>query len=109
MPTWRPTCPPPSRLLRILPPIRPVFFEAKGDAAAIRERARATAEGIEMISAAMRVPGGPDAAKLRVAEQWVAAWKERPPGLIGRGDVHRACPGNRGVGGRKTKHAKAHE
>eukprot|EP00913_Durusdinium_trenchii_P031992 g29965.t1 len=58
--------------------------EAKGDAAAIRERARATAEGIEMISAAMRVPGGPDAAKLRVAEQWVAAWKERPPGLIGR-------------------------
>ncbi|CAK9035823.1 unnamed protein product [Durusdinium trenchii] len=52
------------------------IHQAKGDAAAIRERARATAEGIEMISAAMRVPGGPDAAKLRVAEQWVAAWKE---------------------------------
>lgn len=53
------------------------IHQAKGDAAVIRERAKATAEGIELISAAIASnAGGHQAATLRVAEQWVAAWKE---------------------------------
>ena len=53
------------------------IHQAKGDAAVIRERAKATAEGIELISSAIAgSPGGHQAANLRVAEQWVAAWKE---------------------------------
>ena len=51
------------------------MHQARGDAAAIRERAKATAEGIEMLSKAMARQGGAQAANLRVAEQWVTAWK----------------------------------
>mmetsp|Transcript_63075 Transcript_63075/g.118060 ORF Transcript_63075/g.118060 Transcript_63075/m.118060 type:complete len:366 (+) Transcript_63075:47-1144(+) len=51
--------------------------QARGDAEAIRERAKATAEGIREISAAIAESRkGEQAASLRVAEQWVAAWKE---------------------------------
>ncbi|CAE7212856.1 STOML2 [Symbiodinium sp. CCMP2456] len=51
--------------------------QARGDAEAIRERAKATAEGIRMISSAIAESRkGEQAASLRVAEQWVSAWKE---------------------------------
>jgi len=52
-------------------------LQAKGEAEAIRERARATAEGIRLLSSAISdSKGGEQAASLRVAEQWVGAWKE---------------------------------
>eukprot|EP00930_Biecheleria_cincta_P015488 TRINITY_DN1290_c0_g1_i1.p1 TRINITY_DN1290_c0_g1~~TRINITY_DN1290_c0_g1_i1.p1 ORF type:complete len:365 (-),score=54.96 TRINITY_DN1290_c0_g1_i1:175-1269(-) len=52
-------------------------LSAKGEAEAIRERARATAEGIRLLSAAIsESPSGEKAVSLRVAEQWVGAWKE---------------------------------
>jgi regulator of protease activity HflC (stomatin/prohibitin superfamily) len=46
---------------------------AAGEAAAIRERAAATAEGLEAVAAAL-ARGGSEAAALRVAEQYVAAF-----------------------------------
>lgn len=49
---------------------------AEGEARAILERAKATAEGIELLSKALGEKGGEKAAALRVAEQWVGAWKE---------------------------------
>lgn len=53
------------------------ILAAEGEAQAIRERARATADGIQLLSAAISgSPGGDRAAALRVAEQWVGAWKE---------------------------------
>lgn len=52
-------------------------LQAKGEAEAIRERARASAEGIRLLSSAISdSQGGEKAATLRVAEQWVGAWKE---------------------------------
>jgi len=45
--------------------------EAEGQAAAILAVARATAEGIRDVAAAMREPGGVEATQLRVAEQYV--------------------------------------
>ena len=47
---------------------------AAGEAAAIRERAAATAEGLDVVAAALSRGGGPDAAALRVAEQYVQAF-----------------------------------
>merc|ERR1712217_729340 len=48
-----------------------------GEAQAIFERSRATAEGIKLLSAAIaNSQGGEKAAALRVAEQWVGSWKE---------------------------------
>ena len=47
---------------------------AAGEAAAIRERAAATAEGLDVVAAALGRGGGADAAALRVAEQYVAAF-----------------------------------
>lgn len=53
------------------------ILAAEGEARAILERARATAEGIQLLSAAISSsPGGERAAALRVAEQWVGAWRE---------------------------------
>jgi regulator of protease activity HflC (stomatin/prohibitin superfamily) len=46
--------------------------EAEGEAQAILAVATATAEGLSRISAALREPGGEDAMRLRVAEQYVA-------------------------------------
>lgn len=53
------------------------ILRAEGEAQAIVERARATAEGIRLLSNALTLsPGGEKAAALRIAEQWVGAWKE---------------------------------
>jgi regulator of protease activity HflC (stomatin/prohibitin superfamily) len=46
--------------------------EAEGEAQAILAVATATAEGLSRISSALRQPGGEDAMRLRVAEQYVA-------------------------------------
>jgi regulator of protease activity HflC (stomatin/prohibitin superfamily) len=46
--------------------------EAEGQAQAILAVARATAEGLERVAAALRQEGGPAAMELRVAEQYVA-------------------------------------
>ena len=45
--------------------------EAEGQAAAIMAVARATAEGIREVAAAMQTPGGTEAVQLRVAEQYI--------------------------------------
>src|SRR6185295_4354113 len=46
--------------------------EAEGGAAFIRAIAEATAEGIRKVADAIQTPGGTDAVRLRVAEQYVA-------------------------------------
>jgi len=52
-------------------------LHAKGEAEGIRERARANAEGIRLLSAAISDSScGEKAVALRVAEQWVGAWRE---------------------------------
>jgi regulator of protease activity HflC (stomatin/prohibitin superfamily) len=45
--------------------------EAEGQASAILAVATATAEGIRQVASAIGMPGGPDAVRLRVAEQYV--------------------------------------
>jgi len=45
--------------------------EAEGRAAAIAAVAKATAEGLKMVSDVLKAPGGAEAAKLRVAEEYV--------------------------------------
>jgi regulator of protease activity HflC (stomatin/prohibitin superfamily) len=45
--------------------------EAEGQAQAILAVARATAEGLRQVADALRQPGGEDAMRLRIAEQWV--------------------------------------
>lgn len=53
------------------------ILRAEGEAQAILERAKASAEGIRVLSSAISTSAaGEKAASLRVAEQWVAAWKE---------------------------------
>jgi regulator of protease activity HflC (stomatin/prohibitin superfamily) len=49
---------------------------AKGEAEAILAVAEATARGIEMIAAAIRQEGGTEAVALRVAEQYVGAFRQ---------------------------------
>lgn len=49
---------------------------AKGEAEAILAVAEATARGIEMIAAAIRQEGGNDAVALRIAEQYVGAFRQ---------------------------------
>jgi regulator of protease activity HflC (stomatin/prohibitin superfamily) len=49
---------------------------AKGEAEAILAVAEATARGIEMIAAAIRQEGGNEAVSLRIAEQYVAAFRQ---------------------------------
>jgi len=46
--------------------------EAEGEAAAIQAVATATAEGLRQVAIALNAPGGSEAMKLRVAEQYVA-------------------------------------
>ncbi len=46
--------------------------EAEGEAAAIQAVATATAEGLRQVAIAVNAPGGSEAMKLRVAEQYVA-------------------------------------
>jgi regulator of protease activity HflC (stomatin/prohibitin superfamily) len=45
--------------------------EARGQAEAILAVATATAQGLRQVAAALREPGGEDAMRLRIAEQWV--------------------------------------
>jgi regulator of protease activity HflC (stomatin/prohibitin superfamily) len=45
--------------------------EAKGQAAAILEVARATAHGIKEVALAINEPGGKDAVSLRIANEWI--------------------------------------
>lgn len=53
------------------------ILAAEGEARGILERAKATSEGIRLLSHAISSSkGGEHAAALRVAEQWVGAWKE---------------------------------
>eukprot|EP00928_Gymnodinium_smaydae_P063991 TRINITY_DN47437_c0_g1_i1.p1 TRINITY_DN47437_c0_g1~~TRINITY_DN47437_c0_g1_i1.p1 ORF type:complete len:433 (+),score=103.52 TRINITY_DN47437_c0_g1_i1:109-1407(+) len=53
------------------------ILRAEGEAQAILERARATSEGIRLLSSAIAESrAGEKAVQLRVAEQWVGAWKE---------------------------------
>ena len=49
--------------------------EALGQAAAILEVAKATAQGIREISSAINQPGGKDAVSLRIATDWIASFK----------------------------------
>ncbi len=44
---------------------------AEGQAQAIRSVAEATAAGLKLVAEALQVPGGEEAMKLRIAEQWV--------------------------------------
>jgi regulator of protease activity HflC (stomatin/prohibitin superfamily) len=50
--------------------------EAEGNAQAIMLVAKATADGLKMVSDVLSVPGGKDAARLRVAEEWVRQFGE---------------------------------
>jgi regulator of protease activity HflC (stomatin/prohibitin superfamily) len=50
--------------------------EADGEAAAIQAIATATAEGIRKVAAALQTPGGSEAVRLRVAEQYIDRFGE---------------------------------
>lgn len=47
---------------------------ARGEADAIIAKARATAEGLNLVSLALKENGGPEAASLRIAEQYIHAF-----------------------------------
>ncbi|MAR57113.1 MAG: paraslipin [Rickettsiales bacterium] len=49
---------------------------ARGEAEAIREVAKATAEGIELVALAIQKQGGEEAVSLKIAEQYVAAFSK---------------------------------
>ena len=50
--------------------------EAEGQAAAILSVATATAEGIRRVAEAMKIPGGPEAMQLRIAEAYINKFGE---------------------------------
>src|SRR5438477_5274133 len=50
--------------------------EAEGQAAAILSVATATAEGIRRVAEAMKIPGGPEAMQLRIAEAYIRQFGE---------------------------------
>src|SRR5947208_10461343 len=50
--------------------------EAEGQAAAILSVATATAEGIRRVAEAMKIPGGPEAMQLRIAEAYIRKFGE---------------------------------
>jgi regulator of protease activity HflC (stomatin/prohibitin superfamily) len=50
--------------------------EAEGQAAAILSVATATAEGIRRVAEAMKIPGGPEAMQLRIAEAYIKQFGE---------------------------------
>lgn len=52
------------------------ILSAEGEAKAIIAKADATAEGIKILAEAIETQGGESAVKLRVAEQYVGAFKE---------------------------------
>jgi len=63
--------------------------EAEGQAAAIEAVARATASGLRQVADAVQVPGGDQAVRLRVAEQWVDRF-----GQIAKEGTTMILPGN---------------
>ncbi len=63
--------------------------EAEGEAAAILAVATATAEGIRKVADAMQSPGGHDAVRLRVAEQYVSQFGE-----MAKGSTNLVLPAN---------------
>ena len=64
--------------------------EAEGGAAAIRAIAEATAEGIRRVAEAIQTPGGQEAVRLRVAEQYVTQF-----GAHREGEQHAGVAGER--------------
>lgn len=63
--------------------------EAEGQAAAIEAIARATATGLRQVAEAIQVPGGDQAMRLRVAEQWVDRF-----GQVAKEGTTMILPGN---------------
>jgi len=63
--------------------------EAEGQAEAILAVATATAEGIRQVAIAIETPGGNDAVRLRVAEQYVAQF-----GQLAKGATNLVLPAN---------------
>lgn len=63
--------------------------EAEGQAAAIEAVARATATGLRQVAEAIEVPGGDQAMRLRVAEQWVDRF-----GQVAKAGTTMILPGN---------------
>lgn len=63
--------------------------EAEGRAQAIQAVAKATAEGLKMVSDVLKTPGGAEAAKLRVAEEYVKQF-----GLLARHSTTMIVPSN---------------
>ncbi len=63
--------------------------EAEGQAAAIEAVARATATGLRQVAEAIQVPGGDQAMRLRVAEQWVDRF-----GQVAKAGTTMILPGN---------------
>jgi regulator of protease activity HflC (stomatin/prohibitin superfamily) len=63
--------------------------EAEGQASAILAVATATAEGIRQVASAIGTPGGPDAVRLRVAEQYVTQL-----GQMVKGSTNLVLPAN---------------
>ena len=63
--------------------------EAEGQAEAILAVATATAEGIRQVAIAIETPGGSDAVRLRVAEQYVTQF-----GQLAKGSTNLVLPAN---------------
>jgi regulator of protease activity HflC (stomatin/prohibitin superfamily) len=63
--------------------------EAEGEASAILAVAKATAEGIRQVAAAIETPGGQNAVRLRVAEQYVSQFGE-----LAKGSTNLVLPAN---------------
>ena len=63
--------------------------EALGQAEAILSVATATAEGIRQVAIAIETPGGSDAVRLRVAEQYVTQL-----GQLAKGSTNLVLPAN---------------
>ncbi len=63
--------------------------EAEGQASAILAVAKATAEGIRQVAAAIETPGGHEAVRLRVAEQYVGQFGE-----LAKGSTNLVLPAN---------------
>jgi hypothetical protein len=52
---------------------------SKGEAEAILAVAEATAKGIELVAASIQKTGGSDAVSLKIAKQYVSAFKDHAP------------------------------
>lgn len=52
-----------------------IILSASADAESIRLKAKATADGLKIVAESL-TQGGQDAARLRVAEQWITSWEK---------------------------------